>query len=199
MSVSNSGTINIGAGDTISDSGTFTQTSTGILTALLGGPAAGNFYGNLTAGGAAALGGTLKATLFNGYAPAINDSFTILSYASESGAFSTYQLPSGSTYAFQSGLNPTYVGISALPLTLSTTVNAAAPITTATNNLIGVNLAYWDDQLTTSQTQQMVEAAGLSLFRFPGGSASDDYHFNISEQLRRPGSKYDPSVRAIYY
>jgi alpha-N-arabinofuranosidase len=43
-----------------------------------------------------------------------------------------------------------------------------------------VNLAYWDDQLTTTETQTMVEAAGLAIFRFPGGSASDDYHFNSS-------------------
>jgi hypothetical protein len=46
------------------------------------------------------------------------------------------------------------------------------------NHLLGVNLAWWDSSLNTSQTQQMVRSAGLTMFRFPGGSSSDDWHFN---------------------
>jgi len=180
-SLSNSGTITIGAGDTISDSGSFTQSSTGNLTTQLGGPPAGLFFGSLIAGGTATLAGTLKASLVNGYTPSISDGFTILSYASETGSFTTYQLPSGSNYSFKPGVNPTYVGISDLPLNLSTTINAATKVASVTNNLVGVNLAYWDKLLTTTQTQQMVVAAGLSLFRFPGGSSSDDFHFNVSK------------------
>jgi alpha-L-arabinofuranosidase len=44
--------------------------------------------------------------------------------------------------------------------------------------LLGVNATYWDTNLNTVTTQQMVEAAGLNLFRLPGGSSSDDFHFN---------------------
>jgi hypothetical protein len=42
---------------------------------------------------------------------------------------------------------------------------------------LGVNATWWDTNLNTSQTAQMVKAAGLSMFRFPGGSSSDDWHF----------------------
>lgn len=42
----------------------------------------------------------------------------------------------------------------------------------------GVNLAWWDSRLNTAQTQQMVQAAGLTMFRLPGGSSSDEFHFN---------------------
>ena len=66
----------------------------------------------------------------------------------------------------------------------TTTINAAAVAANATANpasLLGVNLAYWDDQLTTAQTQQMTAAAGLNEFRFPGGSAADDFHFNVAD------------------
>jgi alpha-L-arabinofuranosidase len=177
-SVTDSGTINIGAGDTITDAGSFTQNTTGILNIQLGGPAAGNDYGGINAGGAASLAGTLHVSLVNGYSPAINDGFTLLNYTSVSGGFSSSQLPSGSSCVFDSGLNPTYLGIAAVPPNITTSINAADSIGTSTNNLIGVNLAFWDTQLTTDETQQMVEAAGFSLFRFPGGSASDDYHFN---------------------
>ena len=44
--------------------------------------------------------------------------------------------------------------------------------------VLGVNLAWWDSNLNTTQTQQLVQAAGLTMFRFPGGSSSDDFHFN---------------------
>ena len=44
--------------------------------------------------------------------------------------------------------------------------------------LLGVNATSWDTDLNTAGTEQMVEAAGLNLFRLPGGSSSDDFHFN---------------------
>ena len=58
------------------------------------------------------------------------------------------------------------------------TVNAGLAVRTATSQVLGVNLAWWDSALNTARTQQMVQAAGLNLFRFPGGSSSDTWHFN---------------------
>jgi alpha-L-arabinofuranosidase len=180
-SIDSNGTITIGASDTITVTGSFTQTSTANLDLLLGGPPGGYQFGSLIVGGAADLAGALTAALVNGYTPTISDSFNLVTYAAESGSFSSYQLPSGSTYAFVSSLNPTYFGISALPKTITTTVNATSVIDTANTNLLGVNVDYWDQQLPTTETQQMVQAAGLDTFRFPGGAASDDYHFNVSD------------------
>src|SRR5262249_36081949 len=45
-------------------------------------------------------------------------------------------------------------------------------------HLLGVNVNWWDTNLNTSQTQTMVQDAGLTMFRFPGGSGSDNFHFN---------------------
>ncbi|MDB5312635.1 MAG: abf2 1 [Gemmataceae bacterium] len=63
-----------------------------------------------------------------------------------------------------------------VPATL--TVDAGSTIRPVPDQLHGVNLAWWDSLLTTPQTRQMVQNAGLQLFRFPGGSSSDTFHFN---------------------
>ena len=191
-SVSNSGAITVGAADNINVTGPFSQTSTGTLTFDLGGPAAGLLFGALTSTGAATFGGILKAVLVNGYTPSINDGFTLLTYSTQTGTFSSTQLPSGSSYAFQQAVNPLYLGISALPPSPATSINIATTVGAATPNLVGVNLAYWDDQLTTTETQSMVEAAGLNIFRFPGGSASDDFHFNNDDNYSDPSANSIP-------
>jgi hypothetical protein len=182
-SMTNNGTISIGAGDKLGVNGTFTQTSSGTLAVQLGGPPASGLYGALSATGAATLAGTLQATLVNGYTPAVSDGFNVLTYPSVAGTFTTYQLPSGPSYNFAAAINPTYVGLAAVPAQLSTTVNTGTVVGPVATNMLGVNLAWWDDKLTTSQTQQMVQAAGLAAFRFPGGSSSDDYHFNVSNNF----------------
>jgi hypothetical protein len=175
-SVSSSGTITVGASDKINVTGTFLQTSTGTLISQLGGAPASLMFGTLNAGNAT-FAGTLQAVLVNGYTPAVNDGFQLLNYSSESGAFSTVQLPSASSYAFAVGVNPTYLGISALPVSTTTTVNANSVVGSSSTNFLGVNLAWWDNQLMTPQTESLVQAAGLSIFRFPGGSTADDFHF----------------------
>ena len=77
---------------------------------------------------------------------------------------------------------PSAAGPSAI-VTASATVNAHTVVPNATSiltNMLGVNLVYWDSQMTTAQTQQMVTAAELTMYRFPGGSAADGYHFNTA-------------------
>lgn len=56
-------------------------------------------------------------------------------------------------------------------------VNNGDFVRTATDQLLGINLAWWDSNLNTATTQQMVSAAGLRVFRQPGGSSSDTWHF----------------------
>jgi hypothetical protein len=58
-----------------------------------------------------------------------------------------------------------------------------------------VNLAWWDSALNTAQTQQMVQAAGLNLFRFPGGSSSDTWHFNQGPTYNGEGTS--PSMASF--
>ncbi len=71
--------------------------------------------------------------------------------------------------------------ISAAPTTaLIATVNASTSLHAVATNLLGINTAYWDPDAVTTQTQQMATAAGLDMYRFPGGSAADDFHFNVA-------------------
>jgi len=56
-------------------------------------------------------------------------------------------------------------------------VDASQVVRTINDNFLGTNLAWWDSSLNTPQTQSLVEQAGLSSFRFPGGSSSDEFHF----------------------
>ena len=57
-------------------------------------------------------------------------------------------------------------------------VNASQVLRVVNPQLLGVNVAWWDTSLNSTQTKQMVQAAGLTMFRFPGGSSSDTWHFN---------------------
>jgi hypothetical protein len=58
------------------------------------------------------------------------------------------------------------------------TVNAGQTVRAVDTQVLGVNVNWWDTALNTTQTRQMVQAAGLNFFRFPGGSSSDTWHFN---------------------
>jgi hypothetical protein len=67
-------------------------------------------------------------------------------------------------------------------------VNAGQVVRAVDTQLLGVNLAWWDSDLNTAQTQQMVQAVGLTMFRFPGGSSSDDFHFNAPPTYNGEGT-----------
>jgi hypothetical protein len=64
-----------------------------------------------------------------------------------------------------------------LPATI--TINAGQVVRAVAPQILGINLAWWDTSLNTAQTKEMVQAAGLTMFRFPGGSSSDTWHFNV--------------------
>ncbi len=54
---------------------------------------------------------------------------------------------------------------------------------------IGVNATWWDTALNTSQNQQLVQAAGLNLFRIlPGGATTDGFHFNAPPFFQGEGT-----------
>jgi hypothetical protein len=73
-------------------------------------------------------------------------------------------------------------------LLATVTVNANQVLRTIDTQLLGVNLAWYDTSLDTDETEQMVQAAGLSMFRFPGGSSSDDFHFNAAPTYNGEGT-----------
>ena len=73
-------------------------------------------------------------------------------------------------------------------LLATVSVNAGEVVRAVDPQLLGVNVAWYDSDLNTSQTQQMVQAAGLTMFRFPGGSSSDDFHFNQAPTYNGEGT-----------
>ncbi len=73
----------------ITITGTYTQTSSGTLNEKVGGNTGpGTNYDHLAIDGAATLGGTLNATLINGFVPQAHDQYQLLRFASSAGVFS---------------------------------------------------------------------------------------------------------------
>jgi hypothetical protein len=68
--------------------------------------------------------------------------------------------------------------LEARALLATITVNASRVVRPVNAQLLGVNIGTWDTNLNTTQTRDMVLAAGLRSFRLPGGGWSDILHFN---------------------
>ena len=124
-SITNAGELLIGQSNTVNVSGNYGQTAAGKLDVQLGGTrleypylndsaAVNEQYGTLTIAGSANWGGTLEADLVNGYVPTTSDTFTPITYGSESGLFTSFNLPSGSGYLMQDAVTFTNIVISAL-------------------------------------------------------------------------------------
>ncbi len=80
--------------------GTYTQNSTGTLTAAIGGTTVATQYSQLKVVGAANLSGTLKATLINAFTPTVGQTFTVLSATSVAGTFSNSTIAINSSEHF---------------------------------------------------------------------------------------------------
>ncbi len=73
----------------------------------------------------------------------------------------------------------TQTAMATVTVATSVTVNPANAGIAVTNQLLGMNMAVWYD--FTSNTPAVVDAfqsAGIVALRWPGGSTSDDYHWN---------------------
>ena len=108
--------------------GNYTQ-SAGILDIELGGRARGTQYDALNVMGSLTLGGTLNVSLWNGFNPALSDTFNILDWGSVHGLFSTINLPllSGNLQWDQSRLYTTgEIGVVPEPSVLALVLGAGA-------------------------------------------------------------------------
>jgi hypothetical protein len=68
------------------------------------------------------------------------------------------------------------------------TVDVGDVVRAVNPQLLGVNTVWWDSSENTPETEQMVEAAGLNLYRLPGGSSADDFHFNAPPTYQGEGT-----------
>ena len=72
---------------------------------------------------------------------------------------------------------PVFSSAQTLPATI--TVNAATTLTSFIPiSIFGNNAAYWIGSNSNVSAQPLVQAAGNYFIRYPGGSSSDDYHWN---------------------
>jgi hypothetical protein len=93
MNFNNSGTVDIRSG-ILAANGGYVSSSNALLNCALGGTTAGTNYGQLQVAGTITLNGALSVNLANGFWPALNDSFTVLTAGARNGAFNAFYYPS---------------------------------------------------------------------------------------------------------
>jgi hypothetical protein len=77
------------------------------------------------------------------------------------------------------------------PAPVTVTVDVRAGLETMPATGLGVNDAIWDANLGTTQTSDLLAAAGVKMLRYPGGSYGDIYHW---ETHTAPGGYVAPGT-----
>jgi hypothetical protein len=67
--------------------------------------------------------------------------------------------------------------------TVAVNVDAAQLIRTLDAQLIGINAAVWDSSFESQTTKALLASMGTKILRFPGGSLSDEYHWQTNTTL----------------
>jgi len=93
VSFNNSGTVDLRSG-IMKASGGYVSSSNALLNCTLSGTTAGTNYGQLQVAGTVTLNGALSVELVNGFSPALNDSFTVLTAGTRNGTFANFLYPS---------------------------------------------------------------------------------------------------------
>lgn len=93
VSFNNYGTVEIQSG-ILAANGGYTSTTNALLHCAIGGTTPGTGYGRLQVAGTVTLNGALGVGLTNGFLPAVNDSFTVLTAGTRSNTFANFYYPS---------------------------------------------------------------------------------------------------------
>lgn len=114
LEMENSGVLEIGASPGAVTVPKYAQLASGVLRIELGGYVPGSEFDLMNVEGAAALFGTLEITSLNGFSPQAGDAFTVITYASLTGGFSTITNPSGpANLVFTPTYGPTALTVTA--------------------------------------------------------------------------------------
>ncbi|HEX2584046.1 MAG TPA: hypothetical protein VHL14_02865, partial [Steroidobacteraceae bacterium] len=77
---------------------------------------------------------------------------------------------------------------------VNVTVNANTTVRTVDERVFGVNSTMWDPAVSTQQTINLVQDAGIRFIRLPGGSNSDTLHWysnqNVDTKTNLPSFKW---------
>ncbi len=115
----------VGTAGTLTINGNYSQTSTGAFDIGIGGTAAGTQYDQLAVSGAATLGGAINVSIFDGFAPALGNTFQPLTFASYSGNFGFYNgIVLGNRLLLDPTLYPTNLTLTVQPAVTTTTLAA---------------------------------------------------------------------------
>ena len=87
------------------------------------------------------------------------------------------------------GVHPFLASAATTPVTV--TVNARAGLAVMPQTGLGINDAVWDSQLGTTETSDLLKAAGAGMMRYPGGSYADIYHW---QDNTAPGGYVAPNT-----
>ena len=110
FSAPNEGIVAANAGSTLTISGPYIQAATGTTRIEVAGTSPSQ-YGKVNVTGAATLAGLLQIVYAGGFAPATNDAFNVLGYASRTG---TYDTIDGSSVTFTPAYGPTTLTVTAV-------------------------------------------------------------------------------------
>ena len=191
---SNSGSLTVGAGSTLTVSGAFTQTSDGIYHEQIGGTVASNLFGTTIITGAANLAGTFDLALVNQYTPIAGSSYPVVSFASHSGNFSNFTgLPSGLSQTISATgltLSVPYAAADLLPTTVTapTTATVGQSITVSWHvsnpSSIAAN-GNWQDSIYLSATPTITSNSVLlgAALQSGGLAANGTYHGSFTTPL----------------
>ena len=130
----NSGTVDIRRGILVANGG-YVSTGNALLNCALGGTTAGTGYGQLQVAGAVTLNGSLGVDLINGFVPAMNDTFTVLTAGTRNGSFVNFFYPSNAV-TMQLSNTPT-----AVVLFVTNVVSSVPPPVLLTPQISGTNVA----------------------------------------------------------
>lgn len=80
-------------------------------------------------------------------------------------------------------IQPLVLAFDAPAQNVSVAVNAGSMVRTVDERVFGLNATMWDPEAGSSQTINLVQAAGVRTIRIPGGSLSDEYHWRTNTNL----------------
>lgn len=97
--------------------------------------------------------------------------------------------PSGPTFpgAPQFPTNPPFPG----PPTVVVAVNAGLTRATIPATAFGVNSAAWEGNLTDAPVPNLVKATPIKVWRYPGGSTADSYHYADNSVVSAPNGPHN--------
>ncbi len=194
----NSGSLTVGPGSIVTVAGNFTQTSAGSLNDQIGGTPASGLFGQVDVTGTATLAGAFNLTLVNGFSPSSGQTFDVMSFASATGSFTSFN---GLSPFFTESLSSTgldiedaatqAVDLAATSVTAPTTADVGQSITVswqATDQSSQATTGSWQDSVYISPTPTITSSSTLLGMVPENITLADEASYNASLTATLPAA-----------